>query len=73
VALFGVEGPILLWLVALTLLDTNMAALSVRLERASFRLLLLAPLNRIYYSVLLDVSKLFSLYDELRHTRMRWS
>jgi hypothetical protein len=45
----------------------------VRLERASFRLLLLAPLNRIYYSVLLDVSKLFSLYDELRHTRMRWS
>jgi cellulose synthase/poly-beta-1,6-N-acetylglucosamine synthase-like glycosyltransferase len=73
VALFGVEGPIIMWFVALTVLDTNMAALSIRLERASFRLLLLAPLNRIYYSVLLDVSKLFSLYDELRNTRMRWS
>jgi cellulose synthase/poly-beta-1,6-N-acetylglucosamine synthase-like glycosyltransferase len=73
VALFGVEGPIVLWFVALTVLDVNMAALSVRLERASFRLLLLAPLNRVYYSVLLDVSKLFSLYDELRRTRMRWS
>jgi cellulose synthase/poly-beta-1,6-N-acetylglucosamine synthase-like glycosyltransferase len=73
VALFGVEGPILLWFGALTVLDTNMAALSVRLERASLRLLLLAPLNRIYFNVLLDVSKVFSLYDELRRTRMRWS
>ena len=73
VALFGVDGPILLWFGALTVLDTNMAALSVRLERASLRLILLAPLNRIYFSVLLDVSKLFSLYDELRQTRMRWS
>jgi biofilm PGA synthesis N-glycosyltransferase PgaC len=73
VALFGVEGPIVLWFVALTVLDMNMAALSVRLERASLRLLLLTPLNRVYFTVLLDVSKLFSLYDELRNTRMRWS
>ena len=73
VALFGVEGPIILWFVALTVLDTNMAAFSVRVERASLRLLLLAPLNRIYFTVLLDVSKLFSLYDELRRQRMRWS
>jgi hypothetical protein len=62
-----------LWFVALTVLDMNMAALSVRLERASLRLLLLTPLNRVYFTVLLDVSKLFSLYDELRNTRMRWS
>src|SRR5262249_7048832 len=49
VALFGVEGPILLWFMALTVLDCNMAAFSVRVERASPRLLLLAPLNRIYF------------------------
>jgi hypothetical protein len=28
--------------------------------------------NRVYYNVLLDVNKLFALYDELRGRRMRW-
>jgi cellulose synthase/poly-beta-1,6-N-acetylglucosamine synthase-like glycosyltransferase len=73
VVLFGMQGPIVVWFLALTAIDVNVAAFSARLERADLRLLRLTLVSRVYYSVLLDVGKLFALYDELRGNRMRWS
>jgi cellulose synthase/poly-beta-1,6-N-acetylglucosamine synthase-like glycosyltransferase len=72
-ATFGLEGPVLLWFLALTLTDLNTAAFSARLEGADMRLVALTPLSRLYFNLLLDVSKFFALYDELRDKRMSWS
>jgi biofilm PGA synthesis N-glycosyltransferase PgaC len=73
VAVSGLHAWQVVWFLALTALDLNEAAFSARLERADLRMLLVAPVNRVYYNVLLDVNKLFALYDELRGRRMRWS
>ncbi len=73
VAVFGLKGPLLFWFLALTAVDLNAAAFCVRLEGAKLRLLALAPLSRIYFNVILDVSKFFALYDEQRGKRMSWS
>lgn len=73
VALFGLEGHIAVWFLALTALDANAAAFSLRLEGESAWLALLAPLNRVYFNIVLDVSKLFALYDEWRGAGMKWS
>jgi cellulose synthase/poly-beta-1,6-N-acetylglucosamine synthase-like glycosyltransferase len=71
--LFGVHAPLAIWFLALTAIDVNEAAFSARLEGADLGLLKLAPVSRVYYNVLLDVSKFFALLDELRKQRMRWS
>jgi hypothetical protein len=72
VAVSGLHVSEVVWFLALTALDLNEAAFSVRIERGDLRLLPLAAVNRVYYNVLLDVNKLFALYDELRGRRMRW-
>lgn len=72
VALSGLHASEVIWFLALTALDLNEAAFSIRVEGADLRLLRLAAVNRVYYNVLLDVNKLFALYDELRGRRMRW-
>jgi cellulose synthase/poly-beta-1,6-N-acetylglucosamine synthase-like glycosyltransferase len=72
VAVSGLHVSEVVWFLALTALDLNEAAFSVRVERGDLRLLPLAAVNRVYYNVLLDVNKLFALYDELRGRRMRW-
>jgi poly-beta-1,6-N-acetyl-D-glucosamine synthase len=72
VAVSGLHVSEVVWFLALTALDLNEAAFSVRVERGDLRLLRLAAVNRVYYNVLLDVNKLFALYDELRGRRMRW-
>jgi cellulose synthase/poly-beta-1,6-N-acetylglucosamine synthase-like glycosyltransferase len=73
VALFGVRGPTVIWFLSLTAIDLNAAAFAARLERSDLGLLRLTLVSRLYYAVLLDVGKLFALYDELRGKRMRWS
>jgi poly-beta-1,6-N-acetyl-D-glucosamine synthase len=73
VAVSGLHVSQVVWFLALTALDLNEAAFSVRIERADLRLLKLSAINRVYYNVLLDVNKFFALYDELRGRRMRWS
>jgi len=70
---FGLQGPLLLWFLALTVIDLNAAAFSARLEDGDMRLLALTPLSRVYFNLVLDVSKFFALYDELRGKRMSWS
>ncbi len=69
----GTEGQLLFWFLALLLIDLNAAAFSVRIEGASPWLILLSPLNRLYYNLLLDVSKVFALSDQLLRRRMTWS
>jgi cellulose synthase/poly-beta-1,6-N-acetylglucosamine synthase-like glycosyltransferase len=73
VAAFGFHAPLLVWFLSLTALDLNVGAFTARLEGADLRLLRLTLVSRVYYNVLLDVSKYFALYDELRGKRMRWS
>lgn len=73
VAVTGLHASQAIWFVALTALDLNEAAFSVRLERGDLGLLKLAAINRVYYNLLLDVNKLFALWDELLGRRMRWS
>jgi biofilm PGA synthesis N-glycosyltransferase PgaC len=70
---FGMQGPVVLWFVALTAIDLNTAAFSARLEGTDMKLLVLMPLTRVYFNLVLDVSKFFALYDELRGKRMSWS
>jgi len=73
VALFGLHAPLVVWFLALTAIDLNVAAFAAKLEHSNLSLLLLTPVSRVYYNVLLDVSKVFALYDEFRGKRMRWS
>jgi cellulose synthase/poly-beta-1,6-N-acetylglucosamine synthase-like glycosyltransferase len=73
VAVFGLKGSLVFWFIALTAIDLNAAAFCARLERGSMKLLALAPFSRIYFNVVLDVSKFFALYDEQRGKRMSWS
>ncbi len=71
--LSGPAASVLAWLLLITAIDLNAAAFCVKLERDSPRLLLLIPLFRFYFNVVLDVSKIFAVYDELRGRRMTWS
>ena len=73
IGVFGLQLPLLGWFLALTFLDLNAAAFAARIEGGDTSVLLLTPLSRIYFNLLLDVSKAFALYDELRGRRMSWS
>ena len=73
VILFGVHVPLIAWFVSLTLIDLNAAAFSARIERSSMKIVSLSLLSRLYFNVLLDVSKGFALYDEFRGRGMTWS
>ncbi len=70
---FGTQPSLLIWFLVLIVIDLNEAAFSAKLERADLRLLTVAPIGRLYYGVILDVGKLFSLLDEVRAKQMRWS
>jgi hypothetical protein len=73
VAAFGFHASLVVWFLSLSALDLNVGAFTARLEGADLRLLRLTLISRVYYNVLLDVSKYFALYDELRGKGMRWS
>jgi biofilm PGA synthesis N-glycosyltransferase PgaC len=72
VALFGLRLPLVAWFISLTLLDLNAALFSARIERSDMKVLGLSLASRLYFNVLLDVSKAFALYDELRGRKMSW-
>ncbi len=71
--IFGVHAPLIAWFISLTLIDINAAAFSARIERASINVIALSLISRVYFNVLLDVSKGFALWDEFRGRRMSWS
>jgi poly-beta-1,6-N-acetyl-D-glucosamine synthase len=69
----GKVGTLLPWYLILLLIEVNAAAFSVRTMGERRILILLAPIFRSVYSVLLDVNTLCAAFDQLRRRRMTWA
>jgi poly-beta-1,6-N-acetyl-D-glucosamine synthase len=69
----GKIGTLVPWYVILLLIEVNAAAFSVRTMGERGILILLCPLFRSVYSVLLDVNTLCAAFDEIRRKRMTWA
>jgi cellulose synthase/poly-beta-1,6-N-acetylglucosamine synthase-like glycosyltransferase len=69
---FGVVSFVVFWWLQLTLLDVIAASYCVIIEKEDPRLILYAPLFRIYYMSIIDVAKVLATIEELKGTRMTW-
>jgi poly-beta-1,6 N-acetyl-D-glucosamine synthase len=69
---FGVVSFVVFWWLQLTLLDVIAASYCVIIEKEDPRLILYAPLFRLYYMSIIDVAKVIATIEELRGTRMTW-
>lgn len=69
----GEVGTLIPWYLVLLLIEINAAAFAVRTMGESKTLILLSPIFRSVYSVLLDVNTLLSTADELLRRRMTWA
>ena len=67
----GQPGTVLPWFVFLLLVEANAGLFCLRATKESYRLILFAPLFRIY-SVLLDVNTVTAVGDEALGQRMTW-
>jgi cellulose synthase/poly-beta-1,6-N-acetylglucosamine synthase-like glycosyltransferase len=72
-ALVGLNTPMVAWIGLIIAMELNAAAFCVKIERDSPRLLLFMPLFRAWFNVILDVGRVFAVWDELRGRRMSWS
>jgi poly-beta-1,6-N-acetyl-D-glucosamine synthase len=70
--LFGVPELIVLWWLQLTLLDAAVSVFCLQSEREQPSLILIAPIQRIFYTLFIDVITLFSAIDEWRGSAMSW-
>ncbi len=70
--LFGVPELIVLWWVQLILLDASVSAFCLQSEREQPSLILIAPLQRIFYTLFIDVISILSAIDEWRGSKMSW-
>jgi poly-beta-1,6-N-acetyl-D-glucosamine synthase len=68
----GKIGTFLPWYLILLAIEMNAAAFSLRTMGERRLLLVLAPLFRSIYSVLLDVNTLCATFDQFRRRRMNW-
>ncbi len=68
----GKIGVLVPWYMILLLIEMNAAAFSVTVMGERRALILLCPLFRSIYSVLLDVNTLCATFDQLRRRRMTW-
>ncbi len=68
----GVVSFVVFWWLQLTLLDVIAASYCVIIEKEDPRLILYAPLFRIYYMSIIDVAKVIATFEEMRGTRMTW-
>ena len=68
----GVVSFVVFWWLQLTLLDVIAASYCVILEKEDPRLILYAPLFRIYYMSIIDVAKVLATIEEIKGTRMTW-
>jgi poly-beta-1,6-N-acetyl-D-glucosamine synthase len=68
----GKLGTLLPWYVILLLIEVNAAAFSIRTMGERKVLMLLCPIFRSIYSVLLDVNTLCAAFDQVRRKRMTW-
>jgi poly-beta-1,6-N-acetyl-D-glucosamine synthase len=70
--LFGVPELIVLWWLQLILLDAAVSAFCLQSEREQPSLILMAPIQRIFYTLFIDVISLLSAIDEWRGSKMTW-
>jgi hypothetical protein len=68
----GVVSFVVFWWLQLTLLDVIAAAYCVIIEKEDPRLILYAPLFRLYYMSIIDVAKVIATIEEIKGTRMTW-
>jgi biofilm PGA synthesis N-glycosyltransferase PgaC len=68
----GGFGPAYMWYLLLLLVDMNAAAFCATNSYHSYGTVLLLPVYRTYFGIILQVNVLFSLFDELQDRRMRW-
>jgi cellulose synthase/poly-beta-1,6-N-acetylglucosamine synthase-like glycosyltransferase len=68
----GGFGPAYMWYLLLLLVDMNAAAFCATNSYHSYGTILLAPVYRTYFGIILQVNALFSLFDELKDRRMHW-
>jgi poly-beta-1,6-N-acetyl-D-glucosamine synthase len=68
----GEFGPAYMWYVLLLLVDMNAAAFCATNSYHSYGTVLLLPIYRTYFGIILQVNVLFSLFDELKGRRMNW-
>lgn len=68
----GGFGPAYMWYLLLLLVDMNAAAFCATNSYHSYSTLLLVPVYRTYFGIILQVNALFSLFDELKGRRMSW-
>jgi cellulose synthase/poly-beta-1,6-N-acetylglucosamine synthase-like glycosyltransferase len=69
----GKIGTLVPWYLILLLIELNAAAFSVRAMGERKVLMLLCPIFRSVYSVLLDFNTLCAAFDEFRRRRMTWA
>jgi poly-beta-1,6-N-acetyl-D-glucosamine synthase len=70
--LFGVPELIVLWWLQLILLDASVSAFCLQSEREQPSLILIAPIQRIFYTLFIDVISILSAIDEWRGSKMSW-
>jgi biofilm PGA synthesis N-glycosyltransferase PgaC len=68
----GGFGPAYMWYLLLLLVDMNAAAFCATNSYHSYGTVILLPIYRIYFGIILQVNVLFSLFDELKDRRMSW-
>jgi cellulose synthase/poly-beta-1,6-N-acetylglucosamine synthase-like glycosyltransferase len=71
--LVGQLGTLLPWYLILLLIEVNAAAFSVRTMGERGILIVLCPVFRSVYSVLIDVNTLCAVFDQFRRKRMTWA
>ncbi len=71
-AVYGISIPLVLWWGQLTVLDLAAALYCVLLERERLSLVPYAVLYRVFFSLTIDISKLFATLEELLNLRMEW-
>jgi poly-beta-1,6-N-acetyl-D-glucosamine synthase len=70
--LYGVPELIVVWWLQLILLDASVSAFCLQSEREQPSLILVAPIQRIFYTLFIDVISLLSAFDEWRGSTMNW-
>jgi len=63
---------VILWWVLLTILDVMAALYTVAMEEEDLKLVLYAPIYRLFFIVIIDVTKLCATVEQLLGVRMTW-
>ena len=70
--MYGTTLPLVIWWAQLTVLDLAAALYCVVLEKERLRLVPYAVLYRAFFSLLIDVAKVFATLEEMLRLRMDW-